>query len=130
MGKRVLAVDDEDQVREFVSAILEENGYVPVLARNGEEAMDIIRKNRPDLIIMDILMPRKSGINLYRELKTMESLREIPVVICSGIARRTFMRSQAAHAEFGEEGVPKPEAYIEKPVKPLSLTRILEKLLG
>lgn len=130
MGKRVLAVDDEDQVREFVSTILEENGYVPVLARNGEEAMDIIREDKPDLIIMDILMPKRSGIKLYRELKTTDSLRDIPVVICSGIARRTFMRSQAAHHEFGGESVPQPEGYIEKPLKPVLLKKILNQLLG
>ena len=58
MEKRILIVEDEDDIIEFVSAALEENGYTPVVARNGEEAMERIAQSRPDLIIMDILMPQ------------------------------------------------------------------------
>ncbi|MBW2173869.1 MAG: response regulator, partial [Deltaproteobacteria bacterium] len=73
MGKTILAVDDELQTRDFVSTVLEENGYTPVLAENGEEAMEIIRQNKPDLVILDIMMPKQSGIKMYRELKRTES---------------------------------------------------------
>ena len=129
MKKKVLTVDDEYQIREFVSTLLEEHGYVPLQARNGEEAMDTIRKNKPDLIILDVLMPRKSGIKLYRELKTTESLKEIPVIIYSGIARRTFMRSQANPSEDEGEGLPQPEAYIEKPAKANAIAKVIKKFL-
>lgn len=130
MGKTVVAVDDEVQVREIVSTILEENGYVALLAKNGEEAMDIIRQNSPDLIIMDILMPRQSGINMYRELKSDEILKDIPIIIYSGIAKRTFLRTQAAREESGsQESVPTPEEYVEKPAKPEHLEKVIKKLL-
>lgn len=129
MEKKVLTVDDEYQVREFVSTVVEEEGYVPLQAENGEEAMEIIREKRPDLIILDVLMPKKSGIKLYRELKTTESLKDIPVLIYSGIARRTFLRSQSALSEFGGESIPQPDGYIEKPAKPASLVKILKKFL-
>lgn len=131
MAKTVVAVDDEVQVRELVSTILEENGYIALLAENGEEAMDIVRQNRPDLIIMDILMPRQSGIKMYRELKSDETLNDIPVIIYSGIPKRTFLRTQAAREESGgQESVPPPEEYIEKPGKPEHLERIIKKLLN
>jgi len=130
MGKTVLSVDDEDHIREFVSTVLEENGYTPIQATNGEEAMDIIRQGKPDLIIMDILMPKQSGIKLYREVKTAESLKDIPVIIYSGVAKRTALRAQAAQTESRGEGVPDPDAYLEKPVTPERLAAAVKKILG
>ena len=130
MGKTVIAVDDEVYAREFVSTVLEENGYTPVLATNGDEAMGIIRQQKPDLIILDILMPKQSGIRLYRELKADESLRSIPVIIYSGISRRTLLRAQAALAESSGESVPDPDAYLEKPVRPERLAATIKKILG
>lgn len=130
MGKTVLAVDDELQTRDFVSTVLEENGYTPVLAENGEEAMEIIRQNKPDLVILDIMMPKQSGIKMYRELKSTESFKDIPVIVCSGLPRRTYLRAQAALTETSGESVPEPDAYIEKPVTPERLEDILNKILG
>jgi twitching motility two-component system response regulator PilH len=130
MGKTVLAVDDEAQAREFLSTVLEENGYTPILATNGVEAMAIIRLNKPDLVIMDILMPKQSGIRMYREIKTSEFLKDIPVIIYSGIARRTLLRAQAALTESSGESVPDPDAYLEKPVVPERLVATVRKILG
>ena len=129
MQKKVLTVDDEYQVREFIATVAEENGYIPLQARNGQEAMKIILEESPDLIVLDVLMPEKSGIKLYRELKTDESLKGIPVVVCSGIARRTFLRTQIGASGAGK-GLPEPDAYIEKPVKPAALAKLLDKFLG
>ena len=130
MARIVLSVDDEDHVREFVSTVLEENGYTPMQATNGEEALDIISREKPDLIIMDILMPRESGIRLYRKLKTSESLRDIPVIIYSGVAKRTALRAQAAQAESVGETVPDPDAYLEKPVTAERLAAAIKEILG
>ena len=130
MARIVLSVDDEDHVREFVSTVLEENGYTPIQATNGEEAMEMIRRRRPDLIIMDILMPKESGIRLYREVKTSESLKNIPVIIYSGVAKRTALRAQAAQTESRGERVPDPDAYLEKPVTPERLAAAVKKILG
>ena len=129
MEKMVLIVDDENQAREFVSAVMEENGYLPVTACNGREAMDMIARKRPDLIILDVLMPSQGGIRMYRQLKSSDSLRDIPVVIFSGIARRTFLRSQAGGKETEGRGVPAPEAYIEKPVTPARLAAVVKNIL-
>lgn len=129
MEKTVLAVDDEVDAREFVSTVLKENGYTPILATNGEEALEIIRQQKPDLIILDILMPKQSGINFYRELKTADALKDIPVIIYSGIAKRTLLRAQAALTKVGGQGVPDPEAYIEKPARPEFLAATLKKIV-
>lgn len=130
MGKTVLAVDDEAETRDFISSVLEENDYTPILAENGEEALEIVRQNKPDLVILDIMMPKQSGIRMYRELKRAESLRDIPVIIYSGIPRRTLLRAQEALTESSGESVPEPDAYLEKPVTPGRLEATIKKLLG
>ena len=74
-------------------------------------------------------MPKQSGIKMYRELKTNDSLKNIPVIILSGISKRVFLRSQEALTEFGGENVPEPEAYIEKPVEPEELAEMINKFV-
>jgi two-component system phosphate regulon response regulator PhoB len=130
MAKKVLNVEDDADTRTFVSTVLEENGYIPIMAIDGAEGMKKVKEERPDLIILDILMPRESGIKMYHELKLDPNLKDIPVVMLSGVSKRTFLRSQAALTEFGDETVPEPQAYLEKPVEPEDLAETLKKILG
>ena len=130
MGNKVLVVDDDPDVRMFSVTVLEENGYTPLEATNGEEGMSLVRQERPDLIILDVLMPRESGIKLYRNLKTDPDLKDIPVIIQSGIAEKSFLRSQKALTEFGGAAVPEPEAYLEKPVEADELAATIRRVLG
>ena len=130
MSRRVLTVDDDSDITMFVKTVLEENGYTPLVARNGEAGLSMARDEAPDLIIMDVLMPKQSGIRMYRELKRDESLKNIPVIILSGIAKRTFLRSQEALTEFGDQPIPEPDVYIEKPVEPTELAETVSDLIG
>ena len=130
MGKKVLVVDDDPDVRLFSVTVLEEHGYTPLEAANGEEGLKMIKEQKPDLIILDVLMPRQSGIRLYRELKTDKSLKNLKIIILSGIAKKTFLRSQKALTEFGGKEVPEPEIYLEKPVEPEELAETIKKFLG
>lgn len=130
MAKKVLVVDDDPDVRLFNTTVLEENGYLPLEAENGEEGLRMILAEKPDLVILDVLMPRQSGIRLYRELKTNAALKDLKVLILSGIAQKTFLRSQQALTEFGEDSVPEPEFYIEKPVDADVLAAKIKKAIG
>ncbi|NNF98367.1 MAG: response regulator [Desulfobacteraceae bacterium] len=130
MGKTVLVVDDDPDVRLFNTTVCEENGYTPIEAANGEEGLAILKDKKPDLVILDVLMPKQSGIRLYRELKTSKALKDIRVIILSGIAKKTFLRSQKALTEFGGDEIPEPEIYLEKPVEPEELAEVLKKVLG
>lgn len=130
MGKKVLIVDDDPDVRLFNRTVLEEYGYTPLEAANGEEGMNLVKQENPALIILDVLMPRESGIRLYRKLKTDKKLSRIPVLVLSGIAERSFLRSQKALTEFGGEPVPPPEAYLEKPVEAEELAEAIGKIIG
>ena len=128
--KKVLVVDDDPDVRLFNSTVVEENGYLPIEATNGEEGLKKLKEEKPDLVILDVLMPRQSGIRLYRELKTDSAFKVINVIMLSGIAQKTFLRSQKALTEFGGEAVPEPEVYLEKPVEPEELAAAIKKFLG
>ncbi len=130
MGKKVLIVDDDPDVRLFNLTVVEQAGHIPIEAVNGEEGLKLIKEEKPDLVILDVLMPRQSGIRLYRELKTQKSMKNIQVVLLSGIAKRTFLRSQKALTEFGDAEVPEPEYYLEKPVEPEELAEVIKKVLG
>lgn len=130
MAKTILSVDDDPDIVTSVETIIEETGHNAITATNGEEGLATVREEKPDLIIMDVLMPKQSGIKMYRELKTDETLKHIPVIIHSGIAKRTFLRSQEALTEFGDDPVPEPAAYLEKPVEPEELAAMITKLIG
>ena len=130
MGKRVLVVDDDPDVRLFTQTVLEENGYEPIMTTNGEEGEDAVKKQSPDLVILDVLMPRESGIRLYRKIKTSKKFKDLPVIMLSGIAEKSFLRSQKVLTEFGGDPVPEPEAYLEKPVDGDVLAEAVKKVLG
>jgi twitching motility two-component system response regulator PilH len=130
MGKKVLVVDDDPDIRMLNKSIVEESGYTPIEAENGEEGLKMAKKENPDLIILDVLMPRQSGVRLYRELVTDKSLKDIPIILLSGIAKSTFMRSQKALTQFGGAEVPEPEVYLEKPIEPEELAERIKEALG
>jgi len=130
MSKKVLVVDDDPDVRLFSVTVLEENGYTPLEAEDGESGLQMIKAEKPDLVILDVLMPRQSGVRLYRELKTAKALKDVKVIILSGIAKKTFLRSQRALTEFGGAEIPEPEIYLEKPVEPDELAEVIKKVLS
>lgn len=130
MPKKALVVDDNPDVRLFSVAVLKKNGYTPLEAEDGESGLRMIKAEKPDLVILDVLMPRQSGVRLYRELKTAKSLKDIKVIVLGEIAKKAFLRSQKALTEFGDAEVPEPEIYLEKPVEPEELAEAIKKVRG
>ncbi|MCD4722322.1 MAG: response regulator [Desulfobacula sp.] len=130
MSKKVLVVDDDQDVRSFVVTVLEENQYMPLVAQDGIEGFEMIEKEKPDLVILDVLMPRGSGIRLYRKLKTDKNFNQIPIIMFTGITLRSFLKSQKALEEFKGGEVPEPDIYLEKPVEPEELIAAIKKKLG
>jgi twitching motility two-component system response regulator PilH len=130
MPKKALVVDDNPDVRLFSVAVLEKNGYTPLEAEDGESGLRMIKAEKPDLVILDVLMPRQSGVRLYRELKTAKSLKDIKVIVLGEITKKAFLRSQKALTEFGDAEVPEPEIYLEKPVEPEELAEAVKKVRG
>jgi two-component system alkaline phosphatase synthesis response regulator PhoP len=127
MGKKILIVDDEPEQIDFASTLLEENGYIPISAINGVEGMEKVRTEKPDLVLLDILMPERGGIGMYQELRHSEETKNIPVIIVTGIARggqlEEFMLRQ------GQDILP-PDGYVEKPMNPDIVLQLVSDLLS
>ena len=128
--KSVLVVDDELDMRTFLTTLLETSGYRPIVANDGEEGIRKARAHKPSVIILDVMMPREGGVQMYRELKTDDELRGIPVIMLSAIAKKTFFHSQKMLNTYRGQTVPEPEAYIEKPPETEELLKILQEWIG
>jgi two-component system phosphate regulon response regulator PhoB len=94
MAKRVLVVDDELDMRTFIMTLLETEGFKPITAEDGIKGLEVAREKKPALIILDVMMPRESGITMYREIKTDPDLKNIPVIMLSALSKKTFFHSQ------------------------------------
>ena len=122
--KTILVVDDEPDARDYLTTVLEDNGFAVRTAKDGTEAIAMIDQAAPDLVSLDITMPEKSGVAVYRKLKEDEQLKGIPVIIVTGISDdfKKFISSRRQ--------VPPPEGYISKPVDAEQFLQMVGGLLG
>ncbi len=123
--KTVLVVDDEADVRNFLKAALIEAGFNVILAEDGNIALDQVKKQIPDLISLDLVMPQKSGAKFYRELSKNKEWKKIPVIIVTGHARDDLGKSDLKELTMSGPGI-----YLEKPVKPANYIAAIKKILG
>jgi CheY-like chemotaxis protein len=127
--KSVLIVDDEQDAIEFVKAVLSEIGDIATLSANdGVSGLEKAREATPDLIVLDVQMPEKSGFDVFVDLKQEESTKNIPVIMLTGVADKVGISFSAE--EMGEFMGDEPDAYIEKPVDPEELKKTVSKVLG
>lgn len=130
MKKTVLIVEDELDMRIFISTLLETSGYRPIMTRDGREGITKAREVDPDLIILDVMMPGEGGVQMYRQLKTDDSLMNIPVILLSGVAKKTFAHYLKMLNTRIEGSIPEPSAYLEKPPEAEDLIKLTERLIG
>jgi len=123
-AKTVLVVDDDPDAREYLTTVLQDNGFMATTANDGVEAIAALERDVPDLVALDISMPEKSGVAVYRKLKEDERLKNIPVIIITGISEE-FERFISTRRQ-----VPPPEGYISKPVDAEQLVRKVRELIG
>lgn len=124
---RVLVVDDEEDCRMYVRSILEDEGLEVHEATGGSVAAERARDVQPALVILDIQMPDKNGLEAIADLRLQKETASVPVVMLTGIADQTGLRFSPEEMEdwVGE----KPEAYLEKPVSPSELKRTVLRIL-
>jgi CheY-like chemotaxis protein len=120
-GRRILVVDDEEDVRTFLTTVLEDAGAQVITANDGDEAIAAAQLEKPDIITLDLSMPGKDGVEAFCELRKTSGLEEIPVCIVTG------------HPEFRkliyDRPVPPPEGYMDKPVDEDKLVTNLRRIL-
>jgi len=127
IDKKVLVVDDDPDIADAISMILESKGYQVVIAHDGIECLNKLGTQKPDLIILDLLMPKMDGFAVYKELRSPKwsEYRDIPVIILSSVREEASRRRY--ELETGQDL--KPDEYIEKPILPRVLLECVEKLL-
>lgn len=127
--KTILIVDDEIDMRFFLSTLVETNGFQYILAKNGSEGLEAAGKNHPDLIILDIMMPKEGGVHMYGQLKVTPELRDIPVIILSAISRKTFYHYIKMLSIRMGDIIPEPNAYLEKPPEAEEIMTVVRSLI-
>ena len=137
MAKKILVIDDEPDAITYIETVLADNGYEPISTTSPAEAIELAKSERPDLILLDLIMPEKSGISLFGELRSDPELKGIPVVVVSGISQVTgadfseFSFKLPSGSEGADETVyVKPDGFVEKPVDPPELIRVIREVLG
>jgi len=128
--KRILIVDDEIDLRIFLTALFKIGGHTPVAARDGREGLRKATEQPPDLVVLDVMMPGEGGILMYRKLKTDPRLRKIPVLILSAVNPQSFKHFLKMHNTHAQTPLPEPEAYVEKPPQATELLAMAERLIS
>jgi CheY-like chemotaxis protein len=115
--RTILVVDDEPDVVSYLEMVLQDAGYRTVSAANGREGLDLARRERPDLVVLDISMPEASGTRFYKELKTDPALGNTPVVIVTAVTG--YGGDPRGYEKFlsGRRLVPPPEGFFPKPIE-------------
>ena len=146
MPKRVLVIDDDANTVNYLSLALERSGYEPLGARDGKEGFEKAGDLHPDLMVLDIMMPKRTGWVVFRQLRKDRELRSIPVIMLTAVSSvleeqdglaseepeyqdlRDLLRKGIQHMR--EDGVDRPEAFIDKPVDPEELVKKVRELIG
>jgi len=123
--KTVLVVDDEKDVVTYLSAALKSAGFKVITAGDGFEALEMVKLKDPDLISLDLVMPKRSGARFYRELVKNKKWAKIPVLIVTGHARDDLGKADLKNLVMSGPGI-----YLEKPVKPENYIASVKRLLG
>ena len=123
VAPKVLVIDDEEDIITYLVTLLEDNGFRGVGERDATASMAAALRERPDLILLDIMMPGQSGLSLYRALRRNPATAAIPIFIMSGFSREGDLAQTLLPAEAN--GLPQPDGYLEKPI---SVPRFLQRL--
>jgi DNA-binding response OmpR family regulator len=127
--KKILIVDDEMDMRIFLTALFETSGYEAIVTKDGRDGYRIAKEIAPDLIVLDIMMPGEGGVHMYRHLKIDKILKGIPIIMLSAVEEKTFLHYIKMLRIRLNETIPQPDAYVEKPPEPEELLKIAESLL-
>ncbi|MFO7715804.1 DVU0259 family response regulator domain-containing protein [Desulfosarcina sp.] len=116
MPKKILIIDDDPIVVKYLEAVFSDNGYETCTASSTMEGLDVVKKEKPDLITLDLQMPGEWGPRFYRKLRKDDELRDTPVIVVSGID--------------GDHAIKDAIAFVKKPFDPEKLVGIVKNTIG
>jgi len=133
MANKILIIDDDTDVILILSTVLRDQGYDVITAEDGITGLDMVKRERPDLILLDLMMPEKSGISLLQDIKEDKNLKEIPVIMVTGISSETGIDLESLLKRGSEKAdetqALRPDGYIQKPVDPVKLINVIKEFL-
>ena len=121
-SKRLVYIEDEEEMIDLVRLILSRRGYEVLGANGGREGLDLVRRELPDLVLLDLMMPDMDGWDVYQQMKSEERTRDIPVIVVTA-------KAQSIDKVLGLH-IAKVEDYISKPFSPQELLDSVEKVLA
>ncbi len=121
-AKRVVCIEDEPEMIDLVRLILGRKGFNVIGANGGIEGLETVQRERPDLVLLDLMMPDMDGWEVYQQMKADDDLRNIPVVVVTA-------KAQSIDKVLGLH-IAKVDDYITKPFGPQELLESVEKILG
>jgi len=117
MSKKILIIEDEEDIRNYLKVLLEKEGYETITASDGVEGLEVAKRETPDLITLDLQMPKDTGTDFYRKMHRDEKLAGVPIIIISGVPGRHL-------------AVKKPVAVFDKPIDKDQLLEAVRGAIG
>jgi len=114
--KKILVIDDEEDQVAYLETLLKDNGYDTISANDGKTGMEKVKAEKPDLVILDVTMPERSGTGFYRDLKSGSDTKSIPVIFVTGVTG--FGGDKNGIKKFIDKrpNLPTPEGFFSKPI--------------
>jgi two-component system response regulator VicR len=119
--RRILCIEDEPEMIDLIRLILERKGFEVLGAVGGQEGLDVVRNEKPDLVLLDLMMPDVDGWEVYRQMKADAELQHIPVVVVTA-------KAQSIDKVLGLH-IAKVDDYVTKPFGPSDLVESVERVL-
>lgn len=117
MSKKILIIDDEDDIRKFLEEFFRDEGYETVTASDGVKGQEVMKSENPDLITLDLQMPNDTGTAFYRKMHRDKEYSKIPIIVISGVAGRHL-------------AIKKPVAVFDKPIDKKALLEVIKDTIG
>ena len=129
-GKKILVIDDEVDTVVYMETLLQDNGYDTISANNGQEGLEKAKTENPDLVVLDVSMPEKSGMRFFKELKTDPDLGAIPVVFVTGVTGFAGDKDALKNFIGSRSSIPDPEGFFSKPIEREEFLKKVKEILG
>jgi CheY-like chemotaxis protein len=127
--KVLLIVDDEPDVRNYLAACAEDAGFKVFTAADGEEAVAKVQSVNPDLMTLDMVMPKKSGYRVLKEVRSMEKFAQLPVIVITAHANDELGSEDMKNLYTTFSGGGAPKVTLEKPITPQKLIKVISEIL-
>jgi len=129
-NKTVLIVDDEPSVVTYLSTLLEDAGFATLRAEDGEQGLRLFEEAEPDLVSLDINMPKMSGMKLYRQMRENERLGTVPIVVVTAVMGYGADPDEFRRFLDSRKHLPKADGFMAKPIDPAEFVDVVRRLTG